>query len=446
MFSIILITTILTAMIGVSMSASKHYLLTPQFGLLLCFILALIGCLANVERWDLDFSGITTEVVLLGFTTIVIISLIFQKLFKINKALYITHQKVDGSEINIYKGRLIIWTMVQIINLILVARFLISNTGALTLQMAINSYRNTIYLTGDVEALPFITRIVRSMCVYSGFMFIYILFYNIVNKVKSNLNIYYIINISCAAISSLLIGGSRGSLLQYLIAGITIYFSLYTFKYYKSFSIKQVLRIIIVLGLFVILFGQMSIWLGRGEVENLGDTIFTYLSGGMANLDTYLKQSMFYQTDKNYTFSELINFYYRLTGQSHMQYRGFLANTYMVQNGFRTGNIYTMFASFYHDGKMIAVIVFCALMSFIGQWILSLSIKRHENGKINIPLIIYGYLFFDFAQCNFSNRFYLQFFADNMIKFAFFLFIFRIFLTTKKIRCRITRGGFNNYA
>lgn len=432
-------------MLAISMTMSKHYLLTPEFGLLVGFILAFTGCLANGEKWDLQFSWITFEVVILGFAAIVIVSQISKSLFKVNKALFIKSQKTDVSGIYIHSGIVIIWTLASIINLILVARFLIINTDSISIQMAINSYRESIYLTKDAEALPFFTRIFRSMCIYSGYMFLYLLFYNVVNKIKCKNNIYYIINVVCAAFSSLIIGGSRGSLLQYIVSGVTIYFTLYSVKKYVLFSYKQVLYVIVVLGIFVLLFGQISTWLGRGEVENLRDTIFTYLSGGVANLDTYLSKSKFFQTERNYTFTELINTYYRLTEQPYKQYRGILADTYMTHNGVVTGNVYTMFASFYHDGGIIGVIFYCALMALIGQWILSLSIKHHKNGSINIALIVYGYLYFDIVQCNFSNRFYSQLFCDNMLKFIIFLIMFKFILTTKKFRFRIRRERVNYY-
>ena len=216
------------------------------------------------------------------------------------------------------------------------------------------------------------------MCIYSGYMFLYLLIYNIVFKIKTSLNKYYMINIICATVTSLLIGGSRGNLLQYLVAGLTIYFALFTFKNNRAFSVKQVIGVLLVMGVFLLLFGQMSEWLGRGEVDNLSDTIFTYLSGGMVNLDSYLERAVLYSSDKNFTFTELINTYYRITGQNQLQYRGLLANIYMTKNGFSTGNIYTMFASYYHDGKILGVFFFSFLMALIGQWLLKLTIVKYE--------------------------------------------------------------------
>lgn len=434
MVSIIFLTCVLTIMLAICMLSFKRYLLTPQFGLLVCFILALIGCMIYAKRWNLEFSAITLLVVLAGFASIVFVSLFFQHKYRLNGNLAEAVRRNDGSEISVKKVRVIIWTVIQVVNLYLVIQFLRTQTGTLSLQVAINSYRNSIYLTGDAVALPFFTRVIRSMCIYSSYLFLYLLFYNAVNKIKSKLNKYYIINIVCAAVTSLLIGGSRGSLLQYLIAGLAIYFTLYTFKYYRAFSFKQVFYALVIAGVFLLLFGQMSEWLGRGEVEELGDTLFTYLSGGMANLDTYLRHSEFYKTDRNYTFVELVNFYYRLTGQGHLQYRGLLSDVYMSRRGFGTGNIYTMFASYYHDGEMAAVVLYCALMAFIGQWLLKMTINSFRGGRINIPMVIYGYLFFDYIQCNFSNRFYYQFFTVNMLKFVVFLIAFKFFLTTDLIK------------
>lgn len=425
---------------SICMFSFKHFLFTPQLGVLLCFLLASVGCLVNVKKWGLNFSNLTIFVVSVGLISIVFISLLFQKFYSLNTLLYNITLNNSKVYIDIKKSRVILWTFIQFFNLLLVVQFLLSQPGASTLQTAINMYRNSIYLTGDAVALPFLTRITRSMCIYSGYLFLYLLSYNIVNKIESKLNTFYIINIVCATLTSLIIGGSRGSLLQYLVSGITIYFTLYSFKSYRAFSKRQVFGVIFILMLFIILFGQMSTWLGRGEVEILSDTIFTYLSGGLANLDTYLQNNLYYQTNKNYTFVELINSFFRLSGQNHLQYRGILADTYMSRRGFGTGNVYTMFASYYHDGKILGVIAYSCIMSFIGQWLLKLTFVKYKLGKIDIPMIIYGYLFFDFVQCNFSNRFYSQFFTDNMIKFVIFLVLFKYALTAdfkKKMRLRL---------
>lgn len=437
MICIISITMGLILMLIISMTMSKHFLLTPEFGLLSGFILAFVVCSANIKKWDLQFSSQTFIVVIFGFVTIVIVSLMSKSLFKINKTLFAKFQRPDNKEIHVNRGILIIWTIVSIINLILVARFLMITTGSTSLQFGINAYRTQIYNTKNAEVMPFFIRIFRSMSIYSGYIFLYLVLYNILNKIKNRNNIFYIINIVCAVVSSLIVGGSRGSLLQYIVSGITIYCTLYSIKRYSAFTFKQVFCVLIILGIFMLIFGQLSTWLGRGEVENLRDTISIYLSGGIINLDTYLSKSDIFRSEKNYTFIELINSYFRLTGQPYRQYRGILADTYMIRNGVNMGNVYTMFASYYHDGGMAGVFVYSAIMALIGQWILFLSIKYHKNGSINIALIIYGYLYFDLVQCNFSNRFYSQLFCDTMIKFILFSIVFKAILTTKRIRLRI---------
>lgn len=436
MFSICFLITLLSVLLFFCIYSFSRLILTPQFGILFSFLLSLFGCLIKAEEWGIDFSNLTLIVVTLGIFTIVFVSIIFQNIFEFNRHVTYIFNKNKVKEIDIKKERLIIWSLIQVFNLILVIDFLMEQTGALTLQNAINTYRNSIYLAGNAVPLPFFTRITRSMCIYSGYLFLYLLFYNIVNHIKSKLNKYYVLNIFCAIFTSLIIGGSRGSLLQYVVAGITIFFILYTFKYNRAFSAKQVFGVLGVAIVFLLLFGQMSKWLGRGEVENLGETIFTYLSGGMVNLDSYLQKSTFYQTGKNYTFTELINFYYRFTNQSYLQYRGLLADTYMYRNGVLIGNVYTMFSSYYHDASIVGVILYSGFMAFIGQILLKLVLQNYEPGIINIPMVIYGYIFFNYIQSNFSNRFYSQFFTDNMLKFIFFLIIFKFFLTTNKFRLR----------
>ena len=75
------------------------------------------------------------------FASIVFVSLFFQHKYRLNGNLAEAVRRNDGSEISVKKVRVIIWTVIQVVNLYLVIQFLRTQTGTLSLQVAINSYR-----------------------------------------------------------------------------------------------------------------------------------------------------------------------------------------------------------------------------------------------------------------------------------------------------------------
>lgn len=388
----------------------------------------------------MSLNVVTIAVLCIGLGIVMIVSLLFQNVFRFRHRLYCISFNINNvgyNYINVNKKHIIIWMVIQFIMLGLVMKFLMEQTKALTLSSAINMYRRRLLITNDAGIMPLYIRLPRSICIYSGYIFIYLLAHSIIYKYNKEMRIFYLINMILPCVNTVIVGGSRGGIVQYLIAFITMWFVLYTFKENKMISTKYIIYAVVIITVLVISFGTVHSFLGRGVVEDVGDYLYMYLSGCIYNLDYYLDHFPMQCDSNNYTLINLYNFLFRLTGNSDYNYKSYLSDIYLKANGQSTGNVYTMFASYYHDGKITGVIIYSALMAFIGQLMIYLSMKTYKNSEINICLVLYGYIYFDFTQSFFANRFYAQFFTDTFFKMILFLLILRYFFTKNAMRIRI---------
>lgn len=415
-------------------STFDKFLLTPQFGVCIGFLISTVGLLFRYQRWDADISIQSITIIIIGLTVMVGTSVIMQKMLGIKnklKRIEMPINDVKESDLLLEKWKVVFWTFIQIVSLIFVIRFLISNGGTKSLQSSINTYRRQIYITGDAVSLPIITRIVRSICIASGYMFEYLLAHRLVYGDNKRLTVLYLINILLPMISLTIVGGSRGGIMQCLISEIVIWFILYTYKTGKSVSIKNSMVVLLLAILFLNIFAQLSDVLGRGVVKKEDDTVMVYLSSSILNFDTYLHR--FPTNDnKNYTLSTLINLMYEITGNKDLEYTDPIGSVYQSRKGCYLGNVYTTFQPFYHDGKMLGVILYSALVGIIGQILLYYSTIKYKVNKVSISIILYSYMYFSFFHLFYSNKVFPQLLTDTFFKMAIFLVLIKTFFFKMK--------------
>ncbi|MDE5697671.1 MAG: hypothetical protein K2I96_09720, partial [Lachnospiraceae bacterium] len=282
MQSIVFVLLIVLIFLFISVTAFKNFLLTPQFGILFGFLASLIGCVMVADEWKISLNVVTIAVLCIGLGIVIVVSLLFQNIFRLRYRLYCISSNISNignNFIRVNKRHIMIWVIIQFIILGLVMMFLMQQTNALTLSSAINVYRRRLLITNNAEIMPLYIRLPRSICIYSGYIFIYLLAHSMIYGYNRGMWVVYFINVILPCVNTVIVGGSRGGIVQYLTAFIAIWFVLYTFKENKMISMKQVIYAVGIIMALVLSFGTVHSFLGRGVVEDVGDYLYMYLSG-----------------------------------------------------------------------------------------------------------------------------------------------------------------------
>ena len=432
------------------MGLSKRVLLTPSFGLLCGFVLASGYALFSLDYIELDLSMPTMLYILAGIVTFIVVASFIDTYIKSrvgwSRQVVLSRRSTAPQASNkiVYdKFVLIAFLVVQVFIIYSYRNFYFRVTGLRIFSEAIYAYRNSVMFGNGQEVRSIASYILylRRFCVASGYVFSYKLIHGIIYKYKER-RILLIGNIVLCALNNVM-AGSRGPLIFYIIAIIVqAYFVLGSSRNWKNFiNTKIVFRTMVVIVIVVGSFEMLGGLLGRGIAKTLGDYLAVYVSAPLKNLDTYVKEGQF-----NYALADNQTLYYL---------RRFIANTLHItswqgavphvlrynSHGYGLGNVYTMFKDFIHDGGVLGVVFYSALMALISELLFRKAIReKNSKEKINISIIIYSYLFPSIAMSFFSNKFYETLF-DTLFVFYFIVWLLHImYLQRIKIAINKPKG------
>lgn len=431
MESLLFILFILIVLFIISLKTSD-FLLTPQIGYVVGFILQVVFCIFLIKKWNIHLQGRTIFTILFGATEFVFVSVFINWIIskiKQNKKIITIY---DMNSIYIARSKLILLFLLQVLTLIGYIIFMNNNMSGSSLALKIYNYRYRTADMGDIIEIPKLLSFFRLISSVVGYILSFVLVYNILHKNKKN-RIWYICNIG---FSMLLEGilGARGGIFNFIIA---IFSEIYIIKFIcfkQRVSIKMFVNILVTLIAFLIMLPLIGEVMGRPGMGPLYE-VAVYVGAPLKNLDTFLKDMSNYSTKHFSTFYGLLNDIPELAPKnidiSSQRFNG----KWQSVNGYTLGNVYTTYANFWYDGGIKCLILDTFLMAFISQIIYQIAFNNHSNSKIcNIVyMILYLYFFPAIIFSFFTNRFLNQFFSLYLIKFVIAGIVILIWLFKIKI-------------
>lgn len=231
------------------------------------------------------------------------------------------------------------------------------------------------------------------------------------NKTTDKKTIYLLwTNFLICSISSLF-SGSRGELLNYIIALLYSYLFIHKLKGYslfEAFSLKRVLVIIVSMYLFANSFAGLGSLLGRESSDDeymTSDYIFAmYCGAEIVNLNNYIistkKHKILTKKFGENTFANLHNSYNSENKKNRPD------NYFESVNGYNLGNvktcIYAPYADFGFNGALITMFLTSFLISYIYRKSKDPNIIK--SGIPTIYLFLLVYLCGNIFQAFFSNK------------------------------------------
>ena len=420
---IVFIVVLFCFFIGQSMTY-KNILFSPQFGLFGGFILSIGFCFFWANRWEVELSEETIKVLCVGFITFLFVSLSTHNIgrrIKIKKKKNVSFkEEIQTGKIELdtclTNSKLIGFAVFQFLVIILLI-YSLRRIGMRSISEAIFYLRRVSLAEGLASLVPGYLRRIRRLCVASGYIWTYVLIYQSLNNVN-RYSIWLVINIFFSIINDALFGARTG-MVSFAIASVVQFYFLYEAKgnWNEKIKVKSQIRVIVLAVALIWSFQAIGDLMGRLGTVDFSEYIAKYLSAKIKNLDTFVRQER-YGTDiyTNQTFSFLLNYLSGKFGLPDLTRNVYLP--YNFVNGYNLGNVYTTFYPFYYDNGIAGVVIYTALMAFIGEisFLKATFKNKKKYNEINIGIIIYSYMFFTFAFCFFSNKFYEMIFNEVFLE------------------------------
>lgn len=288
---------------------------------------------------------------------------------------------------------------------------------------------------GDGEGMSGIAGHLYDFTVALSYVYLFIIVNNIlIEGIKVKKTLFIPLIICCV---TTFMSAARIQVLYFAMAAIVYYFILTYKKYGRNMiNIKQLMKIAFFLILIFICFVSLRSVIGRGLSEkSANDPLYyftVYAGGPIPLLDDFLKappptsdifgKELFFRINRfiggTFHIPELVYI-------SHKEFR-------YAQTGYSLGNVYTAFRSYIYDFGISGLILFSVLTSWFYSVFYSFLKLRPSSQKVDVPLIIYGYMVSGVFLMSISERLFSIFFSVNSFKMIIFIYLASIFLTRLK--------------
>lgn len=350
------------------------------------------------------------------------------------------------------KGYFII-LIINILTVVLTYNFLMNTSsiyGGMSLSERIFSYRVSYMFNKDLspeELIPWYTNVLHDISYASILWMGYIWLVNI-NLLNKKIDGRFFLILGLYFLSTLLSGGRANIVYVFLALGIIFYIlKMQTVKWTYSFSMKQILKSMIVGFFGIVLFFLSTVAIGRGDrivdFDTFLDELYlgagVYIAAPIKLLDLFITEE--YLSDNGmpvgfYTFNHIFHWL-----GLHLGIKDWYQTAdfgFRSVNGVFLGNVYTTFKPYYQDFGLIGVVFLSCLMGIIFSYVYyRIKYIRKSSAYISQDTwtVIYAFLFYSIALAFFYNWFYEYFFDLWFLKMMIYFYIVKKLLIVSDNKC-----------
>ena len=360
------------------------------------FVVSTVFALVNVEKWNVDFS-FQSFVILASGLVVAVITELFCKITwqNRNSITASTNSNESISVRNFVVILIILFNLVVSFWYFIKIRSIVGNTASIGAMFA--KYRNmgVDNLAGQTtERVGGVLNQILKVTKATGYVGVFVLIYNILNKGKSKIRQNILLSILC--VTSLLptiMVASRGGILMYLSNIVIVYYVLWHQKnsWNKNLSWKVIRLGIIGIIVGIPAFYYSAFLIGRKNTYDVLEYVSTYIGGSIVLFDLYLKDPI---PATQFGEESLVSLKKLLAAIGI----GSTSTSYNLESrdlGSIKSNVYTFFRRPIHDFGLIGMYIFTILILVLFCWIYYRKIKwRTRSAKLDCWVLIYGYLYY----------------------------------------------------
>ena len=441
----------LIVMIVICYFIFKKDIMAPPFVACSGFAFSVLCCIYNIEYWAVDLHWITYGVIVGGLSVFIISAGIVYAIFDALNKKSVSQsngEKIRQSQllkpINIYPLNLLIFLIFSIIILALyysaVMQMVTSHGGTGSWNELMHTYRNvsSYNLLNLEEQISPIIRWSFQIIVLGGYVCLYIMINNFVINHKVEVVLVLVVVFSLA--SSLLTAG-RTDLIRFFVITIVVYYFLWRKKvgWALKFKLKNSLTILIAILLSLGSFVAVRTIVGRSGYSDPVYYITFYAGGPLQLLDMYLQNPLpahdIWGYETFYGINRFIGDWFNVSKYKYLVHKEF-RHIY----GVNIGNVYTAFRSYVRDFGYVGMIILTSIFSSffaIYHNILRrrqlFPLEQKKKFPIDIPLLIYAYLFIVVVIMFFADFFYASLLSFGILKNVIIICLLSWYFTRIKI-------------
>lgn len=239
---------------------------------------------------------------------------------------------------------------------------------------------------------------------------------------KDRINLKLLLAIFVVCEGCLFLTGSRGPMVEPVIALIVAYAIMYYSKTHsKIFKFKTILKVALLVLIVAIGFFAVLPMMGRQQVaDNMIDSVFQYIGAQIYNFNYFTVHNDSHSVGfLAHTLSSLYDDIKSFLGLDLTNHFQKVSISYIsTSNGHSMGNVYSCLIAYYIDAGILGV---CLCSFFSGYVSEAIYINVRKKGLNSISFPIYLYMAINLVFCFFASRFY-----SNIINIKFFIRVFYI--------------------
>lgn len=402
-------------------------LFAPPTVVCITFLFSTLCTLYNETKWALDFSVVTTLVILTGIGTFMLGGIVGAFLAngrKMNRFSF-SHQVYPAQLIDISKFKILAVIAFQMIILVWLYRHMTQTVGVLGIAWAeiMSIYRQeSMHMLQDdmTMRIPWLLGQSMVLCTDVSMIFCYIVGNNMATKKKFSFLYWIPVLLGMVLI---MMQGYRGGAIKLWVIVLVVWYTIQKRSDGWRFSqnaYKMIRKMAVSVLALLFLFAATREIVGRtgsGNQWSIVDYVTFYGGCPNAALDQYLRNPY----DNNpYNIWGKETFYF--LNQSILAWRGikeqrsFFAERgwAVTNNGTVVGNVYTAMRQPIEDFGYLGLPSIMSVMGCFFVFLYCKTRKKHGTGKIDFHLLIYAYCAHSFFVYFFST--YYTFISTTFIK------------------------------
>ena len=395
---------------------TSNFILSPQIGYLLGFILQAVFCLFYIDQWNIKLHPRTILTIVGGGILFWIISFAVQDISKkiSTNNIQNTLKKQNYIEVEFFK--LFLFVIFQTVVLLGYVHFMNANMNGLGLAAKIYDYRSRTADYGEIIKIPKVLSFGRLLSSAIGYVLSLICVFNLLNKTLKYKFLFTLNIILSILLEGIL--GARGGIFNFIVAIFAEFLIIRYICFGKNISLKVLFKIFFAGCGLILLLPIAGKMMGRPNMGLIYE-IAVYVGAPLKNLDIFLRDPTNYTSTHFSTLYGLLNDLQRWipygTWIATQRFRG----KWQFIDGKTLGNVYTTYANYWYDAGPIGVIIYTTLMAFLSQMLFQMALngKKHSMAMSIVLIILYVYFFSAIVFSFFTNKFLNQMFSLYSIKF-----------------------------
>lgn len=397
-----------------------------------------VGCaVININRWNIQMSWPAFAVLALGGVEFIGISILIYKYYKKKYFDVLTvNNNENTSDVKRVSGILVIAIcLYSIVAIGLMVKGILDIAGVFgeyhSFSEALTLYKYNASYTVQASLPSYVTIILKPViaCAYIMlFLFLKNMIFMEENIKQKIIKYWYYLLPVVLYILQRLMESNRGAIIDFVAAGITMYFILWNQRYgwKRLVSVKTILKLVVIACVGLILFYFSASLIGRINTKGLFEYITYYCGGSIECFNRYIQnppakseifgEETFYHLIVNLDSLGITNFNLQATQSGHFDFQYY--NDVMI------GNIYTAYRRWIQDFGILGAAILQAIMAlFFNIFYQKIRVWRLRKKNNEFAIILFSYLSYCIYLHPIDGYFYLETFSKSTIAVLVMLYV-----------------------